>query len=188
VGKNLDQELADAIKATGDDDDVAGAVAKPVAAPKRGPKKNLAMLLTLLAMVGALMVFFFVGLKPAAVYAVPVEQLVDKPADYTGRKVRIEGNLVPGTLEKRDQPCEYRFRVSSSATAGKQLPVTYATCVVPDTFRDRPEGGVEVTIEGSLAKGGASFEATQLMAKCASKYDPKEHKMKPDDGKVSARE
>src|SRR5262249_47301070 len=148
----------------------APAVTRAVASPgvKPAQRKNLAMLLTLLAMVGALTTFFFVGLKPAAVYAAPVEQILASPAKYVGRKVRIDGQLVPGSLEKRDQPCEYRFRVSGQ-TPAQQLPVRYATCVVPDTFRDRPEGGVEVTVEGALAQGG-TFEATQLMAKCASKY------------------
>jgi cytochrome c-type biogenesis protein CcmE len=180
VSKKLDQELADAIGAG--DEAAAPAVATPAAPAKPAPRKNVAMLLTLLAMVGALTAFFFVGLKPAAVYAAPVEQILASPESYVGRKVRIEGNLVPGSLEKRDQPCEYRFRVSGAAPT-QQLQVRYPTCVVPDTFRDRPEGGVEVTIEGALAKD-RTFEATQLMAKCASKYDPKEHKMREQ---VSAR-
>jgi len=55
--------------------------------------------------------------------------------------------------------------------------VRYARCVIPDTFRDVPQGGVTVTIEGALSANG-DFEATQVMAKCASKYDPKTHEMK----------
>jgi hypothetical protein len=48
--------------------------------------------------------------------------------------------------------------------------------VIPDTFRDVPEGGVLVTVEGALAKEG-HFEASMIMAKCSSKYDPKTHSM-----------
>ena len=40
-----------------------------------------------------------------------------------------------------------------------------------------PGGGVSVTIEGTLTKQG-DFEASLVMAKCASKYDPTTHKMK----------
>ncbi len=182
MSKKLDQELADALRDS--NEAAAPAVTQAVASPavKPAQRKNRAMLLTLLAMVGLLTTFFFIALKPAAVYAAPVEQILASQPSYVGRKVRIDGHLVPGSLEKRDQPCEYRFRVSGAAPA-QQLPVRYATCVVPDTFRDRPEGGVEVTIEGALTKDG-TFEATQLMAKCASKYDPKEHKMREE---VSAR-
>jgi cytochrome c-type biogenesis protein CcmE len=58
--------------------------------------------------------------------------------------------------------------------------------VVPDTFRDRPEGGVKVTVTGALQKDG-NFKATEVLAKCASKYDPKTHEMTLDDGtKVKA--
>ena len=46
----------------------------------------------------------------------------------------------------------------------------YAQCVIPDTFRDMPGGGVQVTIEGALTDKG-DFEATLVMAKCASKYE-----------------
>ncbi|HKE20680.1 MAG TPA: PQQ-binding-like beta-propeller repeat protein, partial [Kofleriaceae bacterium] len=46
----------------------------------------------------------------------------------------------------------------------------YAAC-------DAPGGGVEVTVEGALASNG-DFEATLVMAKCASKYDPSTHQMK----------
>ena len=56
--------------------------------------------------------------------------------------------------------------------------------MIPDTFRDVPQGGVQVTVEGALAKEGA-FEASLVMAKCASKYDPKTHSME-EDGKAPA--
>ena len=48
---------------------------------------------------------------------------------------------------------------------------------MPDSLRDVPEGGVQVTVEGSLTPQG-DFEATLVMAKCASRYDPSTHKMK----------
>jgi cytochrome c-type biogenesis protein CcmE len=98
---------------------------------------------------------------------------VHDQAAMVGRKVRVEGELVPGTLVKRDQPCEYRFTIHKDQD---QLPVRYKQCVIPDTFRDMPGGGVNVTIEGALNQQG-EFEATLVMAKCASKYDPKTHKM-----------
>jgi cytochrome c-type biogenesis protein CcmE len=48
--------------------------------------------------------------------------------------------------------------------------VRYAQCIVPDTFRDIPGMDVSVTAEGTLAASG-DFEATQIMAKCPSKYE-----------------
>jgi cytochrome c-type biogenesis protein CcmE len=112
------------------------------------------------------------------VYALPADELKARAGELTGRKVRVDGELVPGSLLKRDKPCEYRFTLRSKGT---ELDVRYPECVVPDTFRDRPEGGVKVTVTGSLQKDG-NFQATEVLAKCASKYDPKTHEMTLSNG------
>jgi cytochrome c-type biogenesis protein CcmE len=86
------------------------------------------------------------------------------------RRVRVEGTLVHGTLQRRDQPCEYRFTIKGKDA---ELPVRYAKCIVPDTFRDVPGMDVGVTVNGKLGAGG-TFEANEVMAKCPSKYEMKE--------------
>ncbi|HEX2671830.1 MAG TPA: cytochrome c maturation protein CcmE, partial [Polyangiaceae bacterium] len=78
--------------------------------------------------------------------------------------------LVKGSLMRRDQPCEYRFNLSKG---GATLPVRYAQCIVPDTFRDMPGMDVMVTAEGKLDSAG-NFEASNIFAKCPSKYEMKE--------------
>lgn len=172
MSSQLDRELADAI---GGKEGDAPAVAKPVAQERIAPpqKKSKGLLVTLLALVSAVVALFMVGFKEAAVYATPVDKLVHDKSALVGRKVRVEGQLVPGTLVKRDSPCEYRFTIHKDKD---ELPVRYAQCVIPDTFRDMPGGGVNVTIEGALNQKG-EFDATLVMAKCASKYDPTTHKI-----------
>jgi cytochrome c-type biogenesis protein CcmE len=108
-----------------------------------------------------------------------------KGDDAVGRRVRVDGELVPGSLVKRDQPCEYRFRMRNKGGAGDPVEVRYANCVVPDTFRDVPQGGVEVSAEGELADAG-HFDATLIMAKCSSKYDPESHSMEGTDAQAKA--
>jgi cytochrome c-type biogenesis protein CcmE len=191
MSKKLDEELAAAVLA-GDAQRPLGASAaedapsvvkplRPEGAPAPRRPKNLGLLFTLLAMVGAIVALFLGVFQPAAVYATAVDKLVNEPGAYTGRKVRVEGELVPGTLVKRDSPCEYRFSVHKDSA---RLPVRYAQCVIPDGFRDVPQGGVQVTVEGALTKGG-DFEATLVMAKCSSKYDPAKHEMAGDSPKGS---
>ncbi|MFO0759906.1 MAG: cytochrome c maturation protein CcmE [Byssovorax sp.] len=183
MSKKLDQELADAIEPQADEapSSAPGVVkgAEPAARPASRSPRNLALLVTLLVMVGSVITLFLVGFKEAAVYATGVDTIAKAKGDYVGRKVRVEGELVPGTLVKRDQPCEYRFTVHGKEGDNK-LPVRYAQCVIPDTFRDVPQGGVQVTVEGTLTKEG-EFQASLVMAKCASKYDPSTHTM--SDGK-----
>ncbi|MFS8066362.1 MAG: cytochrome c maturation protein CcmE [Byssovorax sp.] len=184
MSRKLDNELAQAIL-PGDDE--VPALEKPAVArrePVDHAPRNMGLLVVLLVMVGSVVTLFLVGFKEAAVYATPIDTLVaaNGKGELVGRKVRVEGELVPGTLEKRDQPCEYRFNVHGKDT--KQiLSVRYAQCVIPDTFRDVPQGGVQVTVEGALSKEGG-FEASLVMAKCASKYDPKTHSM--DEGAKTA--
>jgi cytochrome c-type biogenesis protein CcmE len=73
---------------------------------------------------------------------------------------------------KRDSPCEYRFSIEKNGTT---LPVRFAQCVVPDTFRDVPDVDVGVTVEGEL-QADSSFEASSVLAKCPSKYEMQQKK------------
>jgi cytochrome c-type biogenesis protein CcmE len=110
------------------------------------------------------------GMKDNAIYSKPVDELVAQQARFHGRSVRAEGNLVHGTLVKRDTPCEYRFTIEKN---GVDVPVRYAQCIVPDTFRDIAGMDVGVTVEGQLLADN-SFEATSVLAKCPSKYEMKD--------------
>jgi cytochrome c-type biogenesis protein CcmE len=164
----IDQELAEAVKAGSHEE--AAPDSKPgvtKAASKRSkPKRNLGLLLGLVAMTGGITALAL-SFQESAVYAKSVDQLLANPATGSGRAVRVQGDLVKGTLEHKESPCEYRFRMTKG---GRELPVRYANCVIPDTFRDVPNMDVEVTVEGKLAADG-SFEASTVMAKCPSKYD-----------------
>src|SRR4051794_16260747 len=111
MSKKLDEELA---RAAGIGEAVAPSSTPAVVrsskiAPTR--QRSVGLLVTLLVMVGAVVALFLVGFKEAAIYATPVDQLVEGREKLTGRKVRVEGELVPGTLVKRDDPCEYRFTI-----------------------------------------------------------------------------
>ena len=126
-----------------------------------------------LAMVAAAIAgLVLTGMQDNAIYSKPVDQLLAQKAKFAGRPVRAEGNLVHGSLLKREQPCEYRFSIAKN---GVELPVRFAQCVVPDTFRDVPDLDVGVTVEGEL-RSDDTFEATSVLAKCPSKYEMKQRK------------
>ncbi|HLV20914.1 MAG TPA: cytochrome c maturation protein CcmE, partial [Polyangiaceae bacterium] len=106
----------------------------------------------------------------AAIYSKGVDELLAERERLEGRSVKVNGTLVKGTLKRRDEPCEYRFKVERN---GKTIDVHYPQCVVPDTFRDVPDMDVDVTAEGQLTSAGF-FEASHIMAKCPSKYEMKQ--------------
>jgi cytochrome c-type biogenesis protein CcmE len=120
----------------------------------------------------AIAVLVLTGMQSNAIYSKPVDQLLADKAKFIGRPVRAEGNLVHGSLQKRDMPCEYRLTITKN---GADLPVRFAQCVVPDTFRDVPGIDVGVTVEGELGADNA-FEATSVLAKCPSKYEMQQRK------------
>jgi len=126
---------------------------------------------------GAIAVLVLTGMQGSAIYSKPVDQLLMQRAKYLGRPVRAEGLLVHGSLVKRDQPCEYRFTIAKN---GAELPVRFAQCVVPDTFRDVPDIDVGVTVEGEL-RHNDTFEATSVLAKCPSKYEMQQRKQRGEE-------
>ncbi len=144
--------------------------------PPADSKRNLVLVIGLVMAVAGIVAVVMTTMKDTAVYAKPVDQLLANQAQFVAnaahaaRPVRVEGNLVHGSLVKRDQPCEYRFRMQKN---GAELAVRYAQCVVPDTFRDVAGMDVGVTVEGELLADGA-FEASTVLAKCPSKYEMKQ--------------
>jgi cytochrome c-type biogenesis protein CcmE len=170
----LDEELARAVEQSEGDAPPAIRDAGPAAVPAASPKKrlrNVGLLAALVAMASAILALVLTTAPDAAVYSKGVDEVLAEKDRLASRNIRVAGVLVKGSLKYRDDPCEYRFKITKNAAV---LDVRYAQCIVPDTFRDRPEVDVEVTAEGKLA-GDGSFEATQIMAKCPSKYEMKEN-------------
>lgn len=152
----------------------AGDVALPVVADAEERKRSWGLLAGLIALGGGVLLFVFNSGEDAVVYSYQVDQLKAKAADLGDRQVRVQGILVPGTLVRRDEPCEHRFMMQKSGVKGAEpLSVTYAQCVVPDTFREVKGVEVEVTAEGRLSEDG-HLEASKIFAKCPSKYEMRE--------------
>jgi cytochrome c-type biogenesis protein CcmE len=133
-------------------------------------RKRLMLVIPLVAAAAAIVALVLVGMQDKGIYSKPVDELVAQKDKYQGKAIRAEGNLVHGSLLKRDDPCEYRFQIEKSGTS---MPVRYGKCIVPDTFRDIPGMDLGVTVEGELRPDG-SFEASQVLAKCPSKYEMKQ--------------
>jgi cytochrome c-type biogenesis protein CcmE len=184
----IDDELEQAVRDAENDSD-PGAAAEPAAggAVKRGAdvvrpvvadaeeqKRSWGLLAGLVALGGGVLFVVFNSGGDSVVYSYQVDEVIAQAADLGERQLRVQGMLVSGTLERRDEPCEYRFMMQKAGVKGAEpLKVQYAQCVVPDTFRDVKGVEVEVTAEGRLAEDG-HLEASKIFAKCPSKYEMKE--------------
>ena len=133
-------------------------------------RRRLLLVVPLLMAAAAIVAVVLVGMQDKGIYSKPVDELVAQRDKFVGKSVRAEGNLVHGTLLKREDPCEYRFKMERNGT---EMPVRFAKCVVPDTFRDVAGMDVQVTVEGELLADN-SLEASQVLAKCPSKYEMKQ--------------
>lgn len=132
-----------------------------------GARKRIFVVVPLVTAAAAIVALVLVGMQDKGMYSKPVDELVSQKAKFVGKPVRAEGNLVHGSLVKRESPCEYRFNIEKNGT---EVPVRFAKCVVPDTFRDVPGMDVGVTVEGEL-RADNSIEASAVLAKCPSKYE-----------------
>ena len=134
-------------------------------------RKRLLLLVPLVMASAAIVALVLVGMQDKGVYSKDVDVLIAERAKFVGKPVRVEGNLVHGSLVKRESPnCEYRFTMEKN---GVEVPVSFKRCIVPDTFRDVPGVDVGVTVEGELL-ADSSLEASQVLAKCPSKYEMKQ--------------
>jgi len=97
------------------------------------------------------------GFEQNKTYYVTVSELLT--GRTTRQRVRVGG--VAGSIERHGG--QVRFRLSQDAAS---VPVVYVgSDTLPDTFVD----GSQAIIEGSYDPSGV-FEAEQVQAKCASKY------------------
>jgi cytochrome c-type biogenesis protein CcmE len=109
-----------------------------------------------------LLILITQGFKGNMVYSITVSELVEGEGGGRLDGLRVQGNVVEGTIDHRPADSYLHFVMTDGTT---QVPVTYHG-MVPDTFGEMGE----VTVEGSYKPGG-DFEATFLMAKCPSKYE-----------------
>lgn len=97
-------------------------------------------------------------------YLTPAELTAKIQADpsFKNAGVKVGARVVPGSIERAPGGKEYTFKVTDGS---KTLPVVYRG-IAPDTFTD----SVDVVVAGRMGTDG-TFQATELLAKCASRYE-----------------
>ena len=101
------------------------------------------------------------GFVYSATYYYTVSEFAEQQSAFVNKSVRVAGNVTDGTIER--QGTTLKFTITDGQ---KNLQVVYQG-VVPDTFK----AGIEAVVMGKLNSSGI-FEASELLAKCPSKYEP----------------
>jgi len=101
-------------------------------------------------------------------YYVTISELQGMGNDAYTRHLRVAGNVAPGTIEHSGTTAQFVLVENAN-----RLKVDYkGTEPPPDTFKDN----AQALAIGTYGRDGV-FHATQLQAKCASKYAPKPGEM-----------
>ena len=121
------------------------------------------------------------GVSDAKAYYKTIPEVHAMGGEALTKRLRVAGDVQAGSIQKVGK--EVRFTIiqeekdtkdvkeDKKANAVYTMNVVYTgTDPLPDTFRDVPGMDVGVTVEGELASDD-SLEATQVLAKCPSKYE-----------------
>jgi cytochrome c-type biogenesis protein CcmE len=97
-------------------------------------------------------------------YYLTVNELKAREREFIGKELKVAGKVEAGSVEHTQGTIDHRFRVINE---GKQVLVSFRGAL-PDTFKE----GADVVVTGKLAEAG-HIQATDVLAKCASKYEGK---------------
>jgi cytochrome c-type biogenesis protein CcmE len=103
------------------------------------------------------------GSRDTKQYYVTISELNAMGSKAYTRNLRVAGNVLPGSIQRSGPNAEFTL-----LEQGHTLKVDYVGAEPPpDTFKD----DAQALAIGTYGRDG-TFHATQLQAKCASKYAP----------------
>ena len=136
-------------------------------APQKSPTKIIIATVVILATVSYLAL---TGVRDNKSYYVTISELQGMGNKAYVRHLRVAGNVAPGSIHRVGTYVDF-----SLLEQGRKLDVSYKGVEPPpDTFKD----DAQALAVGTYGKDGI-FHATQLQAKCASKYAPAATKTAP---------
>ena len=107
----------------------------------------------------------FLGLGSSVSYYVTVSEFLSRSTELHDTTVRVAGKIAESPVDWNAEDLELRFNVTEG---GHTLPVIYEGAK-PSGFK----AGSNILIEGTFHPDGI-FQASQLILKCPSKYEPEE--------------
>jgi cytochrome c-type biogenesis protein CcmE len=127
------------------------------------PNQSLKIGVAVAIILGAVVYLAVTGASATKSYYVTIQELNAMGSKAYTRNLRVAGNVVPGSINHNGTNADFvlventnKLRVSYQ---GEEPP--------PDTFKDN----AQALAIGTYGRDGV-FHATQLQAKCASKYAP----------------
>jgi cytochrome c-type biogenesis protein CcmE len=136
-----------------------------VAAHRRGAWKIVISVVVVSVALGGLL---WASTREGAEYYKYVDEVLADTTRYQGKRLRVHGDVVDGSLESDQASLRYRFRIASRAPRPPGVISAEFHGIPPDTFK----AGAEVIAAGVLASDG-HLQADRIETKCPSKYEAK---------------
>lgn len=137
----------------------------PAAAHGRGAWKIVISVGVVTVALGGLL---WASTREGAEYYKYVDEVLADAARYQGKRLRVHGDVVEGSLESDKASLRYRFKIASRAPRSAAVISAEFNGIPPDTFK----AGAEVIAAGVLASDGRLL-ADKIETKCPSKYEAK---------------
>lgn len=105
------------------------------------------------------------GINENKSFYVKIKEMRDMGDSAYSRRLRVEGFVRPGSIQRNGSHAEFIIEEGDQV-----LPVSYkGSEPPPDTFKDH----AQALVIGQLGRDGV-FQAREVQAKCASKYEDME--------------
>lgn len=129
---------------------------------KQARTRNRFLIASLL-IVAAIGYMIYSATQSGSEYYLTSGEILAKGDEMVGQQVKMGGRVVENSIQWDRTANTVAFALTDGT---ESLPIMYSG-IVPDTF----QSGADVILEGKLAADG-QFQATTMLAKCASKYEP----------------
>lgn len=133
---------------------------EPHASPKRRAKFLLGGAAIVIALAG--LIIWATARPGATSFYMTTSELIAADGPVAGSDYRVNGTVVPGSIETAG------LATTFTITDGTNEVVVHTDRSLPDTFRDRSEVVARGTYDGRV------FTATEVLAKCPSKFKAKD--------------
>ena len=125
-------------------------------------KKQVKFTSASLIIVAAVFYLIYTGINQTSVYFFTVSELINKKATIAEEGVRVNGTVVPGSIDQDKSNLKVNFKITDS----KKNLLVYYEGIIPDMFKEN----IDVVVEGTVDQKG-NLNANTLLTACPSKYE-----------------